>query len=151
MRRLFLVLVAAVSLASSPALAQSPQFGGCLTPSLCAGPSASVTVASFNLSDSTFSGGVSPGLGYGLTWTPPAAPWAAMGADLYASFRLGQGLPNQASFAVMGHFADYLFLGVGPTITQRAGQSALVQWSILGGMGVPLGGTPSYVANQRAR
>jgi hypothetical protein len=88
---------------------------------------------------------VSPGLGYGLTWTPPAAPWAAMGADLYASFRLGQGVSNQGAFALMGHFADYLFLGVGPTVTQRAGQSALVQWSILGGMGVPLGGTPKYV------
>jgi len=137
-------------LLAGQARAESPQFGGCFSPTLCAGPSAAITVVSFNLADSTFSGGVSPGVGYGITWTPPAAPWAALGTDLYASFRLGYGLPNQGAFSLMGHFADYLLLGIGPTVTQRAGQSALVQWSILGGMGVPLGGTPKYVA-ERAR
>jgi hypothetical protein len=121
------------------------QFGGCLTTQMCLGPSASITLVSFNLDDSTFNGGISPGVGYGLTFIPEKAPWAKMGVDFYASMRLGQSLPNQGTFSLMAHFADYIFIGIGPTVTQRTGQAALVQWSILGGIGVPIGGTPSYI------
>ncbi len=121
-----------------------PQAGGCFAAGkLCAGPSAAITVASFNLATSQFSGGVAPGVGYGLTYAPDR--WYAVGLDLYGSLRLGQGQPNQATFSLMGHFANYLFVGIGPSITQRDGHSALVQWSILGGLGIPIGGTTSYV------
>jgi len=138
------LLLASSAWAQSPA---SPQFGGYFTPALRAGPSVAVTVAAFNLATSQFSGGLSPGVGYGLTYTPPSAPWAAVGLDLYASLRLGQGLPNQATFSAMGHFANYVFLGIGPSVTQQeSGKPALVQWSILFGFGVPLGGSPAYVA-----
>ena len=150
LKKIFLTVVACVLLSSVPALAQtpapvSPQFGGCFSGgTLCAGPSAAITVAAFNLSTSQFSGGVSPGIGYGLTYEPDQ--WYAAGVDLYASLRLGQGQPNAATFSLMGHFANYIFVGVGPSITQGAtGQSATVQWSILGGLGVPIGGTTSYV------
>jgi hypothetical protein len=134
------ILALIVGLSLLPSLARAQSYGGCFADGkLCAGPSAAITVVSFNLADSTFTGGVSPGVGYGLTFTPPSAPWANVGLDLYASIRLGQSLPNNATFSLMGHFANYLFVGIGPTITQEpAGQSALVQWSILGGFGVPI-------------
>ncbi len=123
------------------AMAEGQRFGGCFAAGrLCAGPSAAITVASFNLATSQFSGGVSPGIGYGVTYAP--AQWYAAGLDLYASLRIGQGQPNQASFALMAHFADYVFLGVGPAVTERVGEPALVQWSILGGIGVPIGRVP---------
>jgi hypothetical protein len=130
----------------APIGANAAQFGGYLTPSVFLGPSAALTLASFNLATSKFSGGVSPGVGYGVTYIPVNAPWATMGVDLYASFRIDQGIPNQASFSFMGHFADYIFVGIGPTITQQeTGTPALVQWSIVGGVGVPIGGSTSYL------
>jgi hypothetical protein len=129
----------------APLGAKADQFGGYITPQLYIGPSANVTLVSFNLAKSKFEGGVSPGVGLGVTFIPTTAPWASMGVDVYASFRLGQGLPNQGAFSLMGHFANYVFIGVGPTITEGAdGEKALVQWSILGGIGVPIGGAPSY-------
>ena len=149
-KKIALAVAAVIVLSAAPALAQtppapSPQFGGCFSGgTLCAGPSAAITIAAFNLSTSQFSGGVSPGIGYGLTYEPDQ--WYAAGVDLYASLRLGQGQPNAATFSLMGHFANYIFVGVGPSITQgAAGQSALVQWSVLGGFGVPIGGTAAYV------
>jgi len=133
---LFGLLLPGRALADAP----SPTFGGCFSPTFCAGPSASISLVSFNLATSEFSGGIAPGIGYGVTYTPTSAPWAAVGLDIYASLRLGQGLPNQGTFSLMGHFANYVFLGIGPSVTQQPdGQKALVQWSILGGMGVPLG------------
>ena len=132
-------------------VAPSPQFGGCFASGkLCAGPSAAITVASFNLATSQFSGGISPGLGYGVTYAPDQ--WYAVGLDLYASLRLGQGQPNQATFSAMGHFANYVFIGVGPSITQEpTGTPALVQWSVLGGFGVPIGGSTSYLKAAAAK
>jgi len=139
MRRM-LVLVATAFLctyailAASQAHAQtSPPAGGCFSPTLCVGPSASLTVAAFNLTTSQFSGGVSPGIGYGLTYTPPTAAWAAVGVDVYASLRLGQGQPNQANFALMFHGLN-VYVGIGPSIVQ--GPPTIVQWSIFAGPGV---------------
>ena len=114
----------------------SPPAGGCFSSTLCVGPSASLSVAQFNLTTSDFSGGVSPGLGYGLTYTPPTAMWAAFGADIYASTKLGQGVPNQVSFALMIHWLN-VYLGVGPSIIQGGtGQPVTVQWAIMAGPGV---------------
>jgi hypothetical protein len=138
------------SIAAAQAPTPTPVYGGCFDGGvLCAGPSASIIVAKFNLADSTFTGGVNPGVGYGLTWTPPSAPWAAVGLDLYASLQLGSSVPNNVAFSFMGHFANYIFLGIGPTITQRTGQSALTQWSILGGLGIPID-LNSYQAQSKA-
>jgi opacity protein-like surface antigen len=157
LKKIALTLAAAAALAifaAAPATAQSPtpttQFGGCFSAGkLCAGPSAAITIAAFNLKTSEFSGGVSPGIGYGLTYAPDQ--WYAAGVDLYASLRLGQGQQSAATFSLMGHFANYIFVGVGPSITQGAsGQSAVVQWSILGGLGVPIGGTAAYVKTAAA-
>jgi|ERR1700690_2486873 len=138
------------SIVAAQAPTPTPVYGGCFDGGvLCAGPSASIIVARFNLADSTFTGGVNPGVGYGLTWTPPSAPWAAVGLDLYASLQLGSSVPNNVAFSFMGHFANYIFLGIGPTITQRTGQSALTQWSILGGLGIPID-LSSYQAQSKA-
>ena len=158
-RIVFAFLLAFIStyaiLAATQAHAQvpapSPQFGGCFASGrACAGPSAAITVASFNLATSQFSGGIALGLGYGVTYAPDQ--WYAVGLDLYASLRLGQGQPNQATFSLMGHFANYVFLGIGPSITQEpTGTPALVQWSVLGGFGVPLGGSTTYLKAAAAK
>jgi hypothetical protein len=145
---LFCLVLLLFAVQASAADRATPQAGGCFASGrACAGPSAAITVASYNLATSQFSGGISPGLGYGVTYAPDQ--WYAVGLDLYASLRLGQGQPNQATFSLMGHFANYVFLGVGPSITQRdSGQPALVQWSILGGLGIPIGGSTGYVQSQ---
>lgn len=118
--------------------ARAEQFGGCSALGrVCAGPSASLTIASYNLATGKFSGGVTPGIGYGVTMSK--GKWYSTGVDVYAAFRLGQGQANQAAFSLMGHFADYVYLGVGPAITEREG-SPLVQWSVLFGFGAPIGG-----------
>jgi hypothetical protein len=133
---LLVVFFAGLANAQTP----TPPAGGCFSPTLCVGPSASLTVAQFNLATSNFSGGVSPGIGYGLTWTPPTAPWSAVGADIYASTKLGQGVPNQVSFALMFHWLN-AYLGIGPSIIQGAsGQPVTVQWSIMAGPGIQVQG-----------
>jgi len=135
---LALLVVLLGTLASSTAFAQttSPPAGGCFSPTLCVGPSASLTVAQFNLATSNFSGGVSPGIGYGLTYTPTVQAWAAVGADIYASTKIGQGVPNQVSLALTIHWLN-IYLGVGPSIIQGAsGQPVTVQWSFMAGPGV---------------
>jgi hypothetical protein len=134
---LMLLAFATLAICASAAIAfaqpASPPAGGCFSPTLCVGPSASLTVAAFDLTTSQFSGGVSPGIGYGLTYTPPTAAWAAVGVDVYASLRLGQGQPNQANLALMLHGLN-VYVGVGPSIIQ--GPPTIVQWSIFAGPGV---------------
>jgi hypothetical protein len=134
---LMLLAFATLALCAGAAIAfageTSPPAGGCFSSSLCVGPSASLTVAAFNLTTSQFSGGVSPGIGYGLTYTPPTAAWAAVGLDIYASLRLGQGTPNQANLAIMLHGMN-VYVGFGPAIIQ--GPPTVVQWSLFAGPGV---------------
>ena len=72
-----------------------------------------------------------------------------MGLDIYASLQLGSSVPNNVAFSFMGHFANYIFAGIGPTITQRTGQSALSQWAILGGLGIPID-LNAYLAQSKA-
>jgi hypothetical protein len=124
--------------ARAEAPSSSPPAGGCFTPRLCVGPSASLSVASFNLATSNFAGGASPGIGYGATFTPSTAPWAAVGLDIYASTKIGQGVPNQASFSLMLHWMN-VYVGIGPSVIQgSSGKPVTVQWSVLAGPGVSI-------------
>jgi hypothetical protein len=135
-----IILVSRCARADEPA----PQFGGCLTSQLCLGPSAAITIGEFNLATSKFSGGVLPGVGYGATFTPASAPWAATGLALYFSFKAGQDGPNQAVPSLMLSFANYVRVGAGVAITETSGP-VQTQWQLLFGLGSDFGGSPKYV------
>jgi hypothetical protein len=119
------------------------QFGGCVSPTLCLGPSATVTVGQFDFSSSKFSGGIMPGLGYGATYAPSS--WYATGAALYMSFLVGQGQPNQAIPSLMLSFANYVRIGVGVAIVEQDSGPVKTSWKLLFGLGSDLGGSPAYV------
>lgn len=139
------LLFAAVLLTALPARAE--QFGGCFAGGkLCAGPSATITVGEFNLATQKFSGGVSPGIGYGMTYAPER--WYATGLAGYLAFSVGGAQPNSARPALLLSFANYLRLGVGLAVTERD-VGTLKQWSLLFGIGSDFGGSPSYVRNVR--
>jgi hypothetical protein len=120
-----------------------PQFGGCPTPTLCLGPSATVTVGQFDFATSKFSGGLMPGIGYGATYAPGS--WYATGLDLYLSFQVGQGQPNQATPSLMLSFANYLRTGVGVAIVEQETGPVKTAWRLLFGLGSDFGGSPAYV------
>lgn len=117
-----------------PSCARAGEFGGCFAGgALCAGPSATLTVGEFNLATQSFSGGVSPGIGYGLTLNP--SQWYATGLAAYLDFSVGGGKPNRARPALMLSFADYVRLGAALTVTERDEAPTLFQWSLLFGVG----------------
>jgi hypothetical protein len=156
----FLLPVAIVTLAAvalwaviafvSPSRAHADQqFGGCNeSRSLCAGPAVAVTVGQFNLTTSKFSGGVAPGLGYGVTYQQDR--WYAVGLAGYLAFTVGGGEPNQAIPSLMLSFADYVRIGAGLSLTETSGPVDK-QWRLLFGLGANFGGTPKYVAERAAR
>lgn len=130
-----------VLMVSAPAAAQ--QFGNCFASGkLCAGPSATITVGEFNLATSKFSGGVSPGLGYGLTYQPDQ--WYATGLAAYLAFSVGGSGPSNAKPSLMLSFANYIRIGAALAITERE-IGVLKQWSLLFGLGSDFGGSPKYV------
>jgi hypothetical protein len=143
---LALMLAAMTLLWSGRSLAADSQFGGCFAGGqLCAGPSATITVGEFNLTTQKFSGGVSPGIGYGMTYAPDA--WYATGLSAYLAFTVGGGQPNSARPALMFSFANYVRLGMGMAITERD-VGILQQWSLLFGLGSDFGGSPTYTGSR---
>ena len=127
-----------------------PQFGGCFASgTICLGPSAAITVGQFNLSTSKFTGGFIPGAGYGATFM--ADTWHTVGADLYLSFVVSQGAPNNAIPTLMLSFANYLRVGLGYSITEQSAGAALKQPLLMFGVGSNFGGSTSYVQKQAAK
>jgi len=138
-----LVLVLGSLLFASSARADQ-QFGGCFAGGqLCAGPSVAITVGQFNLATSKFSGGVSPGVGYGVTYRQDQ--WYATGLAAYLAFTVGGSDPNQAIPSLMLSFANYVRVGAGVSITEQSSGPALTQWRLLFGFGSDFGGTPKQV------
>jgi len=128
--------------AAGHARAADSQFGGCFAGGqLCAGPSATVTLGTFDLATQKFAGGVSPGLGYGLTYAPDR--WYAVGLAGYLAFSVGGGQPNSAKPAVIASFANYLRLGAAYSIAEQS-VGTLRAWSLVFGVGADFGGTPTY-------
>lgn len=139
-----LLIFLVASLLSTTALAQapSPQFGGCFAQgAVCLGPSASITLGELNLATSKFSGGIIPGVGYGVTYAQ--GEWYATGAAFYFSFKAGQDGPNQAIPSLVLSFANYVRVGTGCAITETSGP-VQTQWLLLFGLGSDFGGTPKY-------
>jgi hypothetical protein len=146
-RLLFAFLLAFVATYAIPgatqAHAQTPQFGTCfgVDQKTCVGPAVAITVGEFNLNTSKFSGGIVPGVGYGVTYSGPVA----LGAALYASFLVGQGQPNQLAPSLILSIANYIQIGAGPEIIEQPSGPAQVQWRLLFGLGTSFGGSPAYV------
>jgi hypothetical protein len=131
----------AVVLWALPARAQ--EFGGCSARrTLCAGPAVALTVGQFNLATSKFSGGVSPGVGFGATLYQDR--WYAAGLAGYLAFSVGGGKPNRAAPALLFSFANYLRLGASMEITEQD-VGVLKQISMVFGIGADFGGSPKYV------
>lgn len=127
-----------------------PQFGGCFASgTICLGPSAAITVGQFNLSTSKFTGGFIPGAGYGATFM--ADTWHTVGADLYLSFVVSQGAPNNAIPTLMLSFANYLRVGLGYSITEQSAGAALKQPLLMFGVGSNFGGSTSYQQKQATK
>jgi hypothetical protein len=140
---LFAALLSVTFLLLAKTAKADSQFGGCFAGgTICAGPSATITVGEFNLSTGKFSGGVSPGLGYGLTYAPDQ--WYATGLAGYLAFSVGGSEPNHARPSLMFSFANYLRIGAGLAITEQP-VGTLKNWSLLFGIGADFGGTPKYL------
>ena len=138
--RVLLVALAVMFVAGMALLgtARAAEFGGCWSSGVyCAGPSATITVGELNLAEQKFSGGVSPGIGYGVTWQP--AKWYSTGLAAYLDFSVGGSKPNRARPALMLSFANYVRIGAALSITERTGQGMLAQWSLLFGIGSDIG------------
>lgn len=116
--------------------AAESQFGGCFAGgAVCAGPSATITVGEYNVTRAKFSGGVSPGLGYGVTYAPDR--WYATGASLNLAFSVGES--SYAKPGLVLSFANYVRLGVAAYLYEGRREFAIV-----GGLGADFGGTPSF-------
>jgi len=96
------------------------------------GLSTTVLVASYNLATGDISGGVDPGICFGISAWP--REWYTAGTDMCAAFRLGQGVPNQARLIFLVKFADYINIGIGPTVVQHESP----QWLLHLGFGAPI-------------
>lgn len=146
-RRCQVLVALLICLSAAPAYAAESQFGGCFAGGrACAGPSATITVGEFNLARQKFSGGVSPGIGYGITYAPDS--WYATGIAGYLSFSVGGSQPNSARPALMLSFANYVRVGVGVAITEQD-VGTLKQWSLLFGLGADFGSTTSYAKDAK--
>jgi hypothetical protein len=131
-----------------PSCARAQEFGGCWSGGIyCAGPSATVTVGELNLATGKFSGGVSPGLGYGVTWQP--GRWYATGLAGYLAFAVGGGAANQARASFLLSFANYVRVGAGVSLTERDVGGMLSQWSLLLGIGSDFGASPGYLRESK--
>jgi hypothetical protein len=107
-----------------------------------------VTVGQFNLATSKFSGGLNPGVGYGLTAYQDR--WYATGLAAYLAFSVGGGEPNQAIPSMLISFANYLRVGAGVSIVETDGP-VRTQWRLLFGLGTDLGGSTKYVRTLETR
>ena len=107
---LLLALGAALTLPRF-ARADSAAYGGCLADgTTCFAPSVSLSLVAVSLKDGSVTSGVTPGLGYGVTWH--SDKWYQVGASLNISFRdttNGQAIVPSAVFS----FANYARLGLG--------------------------------------
>jgi hypothetical protein len=138
------LVVALCLLAASPALAEGGQFGGCFAGgALCAAPAVAVTVGQFSLTTNKFSGGVSPGVGYGITYRPDQ--WYATGLAAYFAFSVGGSQPNEAAPSLLLSFANWIRFGAGLGIREQADGPARLEWVLRFGIGTDVGGSASYV------
>jgi hypothetical protein len=134
MGRLSVIAALLCLLVAKASAEDGPRFGGCFSGgALCVGPSAAITVGELNLSTGKFSGGVIPGVGYGIVYQP--SKWYATGLAAYLSFLVGRGQANQVAPTLMVSFASYIRLGLGAIVQEQEAGPARTQWRLMFGMG----------------
>ena len=157
----FLLLFAVLSVVVGIGLAKAdeivtPRFGGCILAAknpqgavcdpkkekceclLQAEPAAAVTVAKYE--SGKFSGGLLPGLGYGVALFPRR--WYAVGAAAYFQLSVGGALPSAAALSGLLSFASYVRVGLGSTWTEQATGPLKRSTAYLFGLGSNFGSSP---------
>lgn len=113
---------------TAPVAEPTRTFGGCnKIGTFCAGPSALITVAAYDLTNHKVVGSFAPGLGYGFTMRPKE--WYAYGLDAGLSLQTS----GQSSFSLMFKFANYIHVGVARSFGDAGGA-----WLIPVGFGIDL-------------
>jgi hypothetical protein len=112
------------------------QFGRCWG-DWCLGPAVALTLGEYNFYTKKFSGGIIPGVGYGVTWDGPINLQAAV----YVSFLVGQGQPNQLAPSLILSIFNYIQVGAGPEVIEQPTGPTQTQWRILFGLGTNFGAT----------
>jgi len=119
------------------------RLGGCAKEeSLCWGPSATLSLASINLSHRKFSSNFIPGVGYGVTFFANTS--YSLGLSGYFSLTQGDnGLPDVIVPSAVLSFAEYVRLGIGARITDDTSTvKGSTDWLLLIGFGLDIGSTP---------
>lgn len=95
--------------------ARATDFGGCFDAgkTICAGPSATLTLVGLDLKQGTFATGIIPGVGYGVTFF--SDKWYVTGLAFYANLSTTSA-GTSGLFSMIGSFANYVRFGVGETI-----------------------------------
>jgi hypothetical protein len=118
-----------------------PQLGTCTASgSTCFAPAVAVSVASYNFSSKNIAAGVTPQVGYGLTYHA----LVDVGAAIYLGASVGQGAPNNMNLTLLADVANWLRFGPGVSLIQ--GGSAEFLFFI--GTGTNIVGSSAYVKKQ---
>lgn len=105
------LLLLALALIPATAIAEHDRtLGTCSADgTICVGPEASVAVLAWDFDAEQLRTGVSPGLGYGLTFLADQ-PWS-LGLGAYLSYSR-QGDVDQATPAIIARIAEYIRVGI---------------------------------------
>jgi hypothetical protein len=116
--------------------AEESRFGGCTASGkVCLAPAAALSVFQYNLKTGDMSGGVTPSIGYGITWSTSLVE---VGAAVYAGVQFNKDRPDSASGSLLFSIARYLVFGPGFVMVQQPSGPAVFQGVFLLGTGSPV-------------
>ena len=139
MRKLFSVLILALTITAGAGVAAAGDYGGCFGKSdICAGPSLSVGLMGYNLVTHSISIGALPIGAAGYELTAFSSQWYRTGLSANLALVTQQTGGNYVSVAFIASFATYLRFGA---LVQTVADSA--QWTLLGGLGLGGGTKPA--------
>jgi hypothetical protein len=131
MRKLFSILILAITITTAAA-ANAGDYGGCFGKSdICAGPSLSVGLVGYNLVTHSVSLGALPVGAAGYEVTAFTSQWYRTGLSANLAAVAQQQGSNFVAVAFIASFATYLRAGM---MMRTVGDSA--QWTVLGGLGI---------------
>ena len=112
---------------SMVAHADETRFGGCWSDGeWCVQPTASVFVGRVKLNDGTFSGGLIPGIGYGINYE---SGWIKAGSAVYLATDFVSDTKSINTNIVFS-FMEYIRLGIGVDIIEGSGTSPILLFGI---------------------
>jgi hypothetical protein len=116
--------------------AEESRFGGCTASGkVCLAPAAALSVFQYNLKTGDIAGGVTPAIGYGLTWKTSLVD---LGAAVYAGVQFSRERQNTASGQILFSGARYLVFGPGFVMLQQTTGPAVFQATFSVGTGSPV-------------